>query len=295
MIVKPSWNIEGLGWPNREASRFVEAGGLRWHVQIMGEGPALLLLHGSGAATHSWRDILPILARDFTVIALDLPGHGFTQTPNGAGLSLPGMAKSVTALLDALNAHPVAAIGHSAGAAIALRLRLAGRIGERGVVSINGALQPFPGAAGHIFPALAKLLFLNPFAVQTFAWRASRPGAIARLLEGTGSKIDAAGLDFYSRLLRTTGHIAGALGMMAGWDLVPLVADLPDLKQPLTLVVAERDHAVPPRVADAVKAILPWATLVRIPRLGHLAHEEAPDRAVEIIRAALIEPLPPPE
>ena len=292
MTVKPSWTIEGLGWPNRDASRFVEAGGIRWHVQILGDGPAVLLLHGSGAATHSWRDIAPILARDFTVIALDLPGHGFTQTPGGDGLSLAGMAKAVGALLDALGARPVAAVGHSAGAAIALRLRLAGRIGDGGVVSLNGALQPFPGAAGHIFPALAKLMFLNPFAVQMFAWRAARPGAISRLIESTGSRIDAAGLDFYGRLLRTTGHIAGALGMMAGWDLAPLVAELPGLPPPLTLVAAERDNAVPPRVAQSIKALLPETALIRIPMLGHLAHEEAPDRVAEIIRSAILERLP---
>ena len=53
---KPEWKREGRDWPNREASRFVLASGLWWHVQVMGSGPVLLLLHGTGAATHSWRD-----------------------------------------------------------------------------------------------------------------------------------------------------------------------------------------------------------------------------------------------
>ena len=287
MTVKPSWEIEGRGWPNRDASQFVEAGGLRWHVQILGKGQTLLLLHGSGAATHSWRDLAPNLARDFTVIAPDLPGHGFTQTPTGEGLTLLGMTRSLEALLDVLDTRPVAAIGHSAGAAIAIQLRLAGRIGNGGVVSLNGALQPFPGAAGHIFPALAKLMFLNPFAIQMFAWRAARPGAISRLIESTGSRIDAVGLDFYGRLLRTTGHIAGALGMMAGWDLAPLVGQLPKFPPPLTLVAADRDHAVPPRVAKTVQTMIPDAALVRLATFGHLAHEEAPEVVSEVIRSAL--------
>ena len=46
------WSRDGGDWPNREASAFVEAAGIRWHVQRMGEGPPLLLLHGTGAATH---------------------------------------------------------------------------------------------------------------------------------------------------------------------------------------------------------------------------------------------------
>ena len=288
----PDWSIEGRDWPNRQASRFVLAGGLRWHVQVMGSGPPLLLLHGSGAATHSWRDLAPLLARDFTVVAPDLPGHGFTQAAAGDGASLPGMTRGVAALLSVLAMSPVAAVGHSAGAAIALRLRLDAKpdradLLARGVVSLNGALSPFPGAAGHVFPALAKLLFLNPFAIRLFAWRAARPGAVARLIESTGSRIDVAGLDFYQRLMRTTGHIEGALAMMSRWDLEPLRADLGRIDAPLTLVAAANDHAVPPHVAREAAALTPGASVIDVPKLGHLAHEEAPDRLARIIRDAL--------
>lgn len=285
---KPDWNREGVGWPNRETSRFVLAGGLRWHVQIMGAGPPILLLHGAGAATHSWRDLAPILARDFTIIAPDLPGHGFTQTPGGAGLSLPGMARSLNALLAALEVEPVGAVGHSAGAAIALRLHLDGRAMAGGVVSLNGALQPFGGGAGHIFSALAKALFVNPLAVRLFAWRAAQPGAVERLIESTGSRIDAAGLSQYARLMRTTGHVDGALGMMASWNLPPLLADLPRLSAPLTLLAAANDLAVPPKVAHDTLALAPAARLIDLPTLGHLAHEEDPDQVAGIVRRALL-------
>jgi magnesium chelatase accessory protein len=288
-VVKPEWDKEGRDWPNRGASRFVFAAGIKWHVQVMGSGPPLLLLHGAGAATHSWRDLAPLLARDFTVIAPDLPGHGFTETPGGDGLSLPGMARGLTDLLAKLQVRPDFAVGHSAGSAIAMRMALSGRF-DGGVVSLNGALQPFPGAAGHIFPAMAKLLFLNPAAQQLFAWRAARPGAVARLIESTGSKIDEAGLRYYRALLGTTGHIAGALGMMARWDLHALQADLPAFSRPLTLVAGERDHAVPSKIAEEIHALIPHSRLIRMAGLGHLAHEEVPDRTAEIVREAAGEP-----
>ncbi len=285
-MAKPDWNREGRDWPNRDASRFVLAGALRWHVQVMGSGPTMLLLHGAGAATHSWRDLAPILARDYTIVAPDLPGHGFTQTPASAGLSLQGMVRGLKALLAVLALKPDHIVGHSAGAAIAMRMRLDDPGIARGVVSLNGALQPFPGAAGHIFPAMAKLLFLNPLAIQAFAWRAARPGAVERLIESTGSRIDASGLSQYVHLLRTTGHIDGALGMMARWDLHLLQADLPRFAAPLTLVAAENDRAVPPKVARDTKALIPHANLMILPDLGHLAHEEAPERIADIIRQA---------
>jgi magnesium chelatase accessory protein len=286
MIVKPDWSREGRDWPNRDASRFVNAGGLRWHVQVMGSGPPILLLHGAGAATHSWRDLAPDLARDFTVVAPDLPGHGFTETPSPSGLSLEGMAGVLGQLLDRMEVRPTLAVGHSAGAAIALRMRLDRRMGPGGVVSVNGALRPFPGAAGHLFPALAKLLFLNPLAIQAFAWRARRPGAVAQLLQGTGSVVDAVGLKFYARLLGTTGHIAGALGMMANWDLAPLADRLPTLPPPVTLIAADNDRAVPPAVALAAQRLIPHSRLVTLAGLGHLAHEEAPHRIADIVRQA---------
>jgi magnesium chelatase accessory protein len=283
---KPDWDREGRDWPNRGASRFVRASGLTWHVQVMGEGPSLLMLHGSGAATHSWRDLAPLLARDFRVIAPDLPGHGFTETPSGDGLSLPGMARALGGLLDVLGLSPALVVGHSAGAAIALQMRLEGQLAEAAVVSINGALKPFPGSAGLIFPAMAKLLFLNPFAIQTFARRAGRPGAVSRLIERTGSKIDEAGLAHYASLLRTTGHVGGTLGMMANWDLQPLVARLSRYHGPLMLIAAENDRAVPVEVARGVKTMMPQAELLVIPGLGHLAHEEAPGRIADIVRRA---------
>ena len=84
----------------------------------------LLLLHGTGAATHSWRDLAPLLARDFTIVAPDLPGHGFTQAPESDRLSLPAMARAVAALLKQLALAPELIVGHSAGVAIALRMVL---------------------------------------------------------------------------------------------------------------------------------------------------------------------------
>jgi magnesium chelatase accessory protein len=286
LTVKPDWAREGRDWPNRDSSRFVFAAGFRWHVQVMGEGPPLLLLHGTGSATHSWRDLAPELAHRFTIIAPDLPGHGFTETPAGEGLSLPGMARSLAVLLEVLQVQPMVVVGHSAGAAVALRLILDGRLHPAAAVSLNGALRPFPGAAGQIFPAMARLLFLNPFAQQAFAWRASAPGAVRRLIESTGSRIDERGLESYRALLSTTGHVAGALGMMARWDLEPLQADLGRLAVPVTFVVGDGDLAVPPQVSQEAQARSPGGVLIRLPGLGHLAHEEAPVRAAQIVRDA---------
>lgn len=288
MRYKPIWNVEGHDWPNRTASTFVEADGLTWHVQILGQGPCLLLLHGTGAATHSWRDLAPLLSRHFTVIAPDLPGHGFTDLYAHRPLSMPRMAAAVSALLIRLGAKPDAVVGHSAGAAIAIRMALDETIAPRALVSLNGALMPFAGLGGVLFPALARLLFVNPLAATLMAWRASNPRTVANIIEQTGSRLDARGLDFYGRLWRTTRHVEAALSQMANWDLRPLLFDLPQLRIPLTLVAAENDHAVPPQVAREINLLQPSSSVVVLPGLGHLAHEETPTPLADIIIKACI-------
>ena len=188
------WSRDGADWPNREASKFVEAAGLRWHVQTMGEGTPLLLIHGTGAATHSWRGLMPILAQHFTVVAPDLPGHGFTKSPSAHRLSLPGMASDVSQLLRLLAVKPEIAVGHSAGAAILARMCVDGKIAPRLLASLNGAFLPFGGMANHLFSPLAKLLVMNPLVPRVFAWQASHAGAVERVIQNTGSSIDAQGI-----------------------------------------------------------------------------------------------------
>ena len=94
----------------------MHAAGLQWHVQVAGTGAPLLLVHGTGGATHSWRDVFPMLASTYTVIAPDLPGHGFTERPADDGvLTLTGMAAALRDLLHALGVAPRVIVGHSAG------------------------------------------------------------------------------------------------------------------------------------------------------------------------------------
>ena len=276
------WAKDGRDWPNHAASRFVEAAGMTWHVQQMGQGPVLLLLHGTGAATHSWRDVMPKLAAHYTVVAMDLPGHAFSQPPAKASLSLPGMAAAVASLLRTLNVSPVRAVGHSAGAAVLVRMAVERLIAPADIISFNGAFFPVTGVAGQFFSPLAKT-FANASLVQKLFARMADRKAVERLLRDTGSKIDAEGITLYQKLFSNEGHIAGTLGMMAAWDLHWVPQDLKNLGIPITLVFASGDRTIPPsRAAEAAK-LAPRSSLVEIRGLGHLAHEEDPTGAAAII------------
>lgn len=285
----PDWNTDGRNWPNRAASQFVEADGYHWHVQSMGPdhptAPVCVLIHGTGAATHSWRDLMPRLAQDFRVIAMDLPGHGFTRPNFKRRVTLPLMAGSIVALLDELDARPDLIVGHSAGAAIGMQMML-----DRGwkvpLVGLNPALMPFPGLAAKLFPQLAKVLFTNPLVSQIFARMARYPGAVERFLgKATGSTIDRAGLKQYEILMSRSGHCDGAIRMMASWRLEPLQARMQELTGPVLLVHAAGDTAIPRSAVKGAADLIPRCTFEELKGVGHLAHEERPEQVAQMIGA----------
>lgn len=292
------WERDGLDWPHRDASRFVDAGGVRWHVQQFDTAPTdhppqvALLLHGTGASSHSWCGLAPLLAQHATVLSLDLPGHGFTSMParGASGLTLPGMARALRELLARLHLAPTVIVGHSAGAAVAVRMCLDGLAAPGLVFSVNGALLPLAGLVGQMFSPVARLMAATPFVPRVFSWHANDPAVLQRLVDATGSALDPAGVALYGRLVRNPGHAAAALQMMARWDLQTLSHDLRRLRTPLHLLVGANDRTVAPRQAQRVQAMLgpeARAHVTTLPGLGHLAHEERPDLVAAAVLAAL--------
>jgi magnesium chelatase accessory protein len=282
------WAARQARWPNAGASRFVQARPHRWHVQDLGppDAPALLLLHGAGGATHSWRDLAPLLARDWRVIAPDLPGHGFTRLGAMQRSSLPLMAEDMATLLARIDVRPLALVGHSAGGALALQMARRMDPPPAAVVGLNPALDSFEGVAGWLFPVMARALALNPFVAPAFARMASHR-SVRALVDGTGSRLDDAGIALYRDCIADADHVEGTLKMMAQWRLDGLQAALPGIDLPVLFLVGAGDRAVPPETAARAAARLPNAEVERLAGLGHLAHEEAPGPVAARISAFL--------
>lgn len=317
-----SWNRDGADWPLRESSRFITEGHLRWHVQQLrpswvteresSAAPAnpgtgrtrLWLLHGTGASTHTWRDVAPILAQHHEVISVDLPGHAFTRGAVDEDLTLPGMAKALMRLHAALQDMPYAAaghdpvtrpaprprdcwIGHSAGAAVALQIMRMNPTIAPQVVSLNGALLPWGGPAANLFMPMARALATHPWSTRFFLWNARRPGTVDALLQDTGSVIDERGHRLYERLAHNEAHLRSVLRMMAQWELEPFARDLPLLQGRVTLISSALDRTVPPSVSERAARQISGARLVALPRWGHLGHEEAPAEWASLILQAM--------
>ena len=272
----------GPDWPHRDRSRYVRVLQKNVHYQLFGtDGPCILLLHGTGASTHSMRDLAPELANSARVLVLDLPGHGESDMPPASGLTIEGMAERVHELCEAIDFEPEIVVGHSAGAAVGLEMALGTDRMIKTVVGLNAALEPMQGYT--IFSPLAKMLFVNPFVPSLFASYARRPHVARRLIEQTGSELDARGLSYYQRLFADRDHVAGALGMMASWDLNALRRRMGMLRSELVLVNALDDRTVPARNAHAQAASVRSGRTITLPEGGHLVHETDPARIAHMI------------
>jgi magnesium chelatase accessory protein len=263
----------GADRPQSHHTQTVRRGRIRWRVQIMGSGPALLLLHGTGASSDSFRELLPLLASRFTVVAPDLPGHASTTVPPWFEPSLPGMAAALDELLLELRLNPTVAVGHSAGAALVAQMTLDGAIEPRLLVGLAAAMVPFHGLARAILPKTARMLAMVS---QVLPLRVRNRRSVERMLQSTGSSLDTRGIEMYARLSEQPGHVAGVLAMMANWDLDPLFAELPRLDVPFILVAGSRDYAVPLSQQRTLAARIRRARVVVVEGAGHVLHEEQP-------------------
>lgn len=271
-------------WPFRSKARRVNARPHDWCViDLPGptpDAPVILCLHGAGGAGHSFRALAPLLQARFRVLIPDLPGQGFTRA-GARRFGLDTMAEDLVTLCQTMRVTPAVALGHSAGAAIALRL--AEMMPLKAVVGINAALGTFDGAAGVMFPLLARILAVTPFIPHVVARLWGNPQTVAKLLTSTGSPLDAEGQAQYLTLVRDAAHVDGTLGMMAQWRLEELMSRLPQLATPTLLIASDKDNAVPARVSREAAQHMPAVTYAEIAGYGHLVHEEAADEVAAIL------------
>jgi len=282
-------------WPLREHSRVLRVGALDWHVQLAGQGPTVLLLHGTGGSTHSWAGLVPLLSPHVTVLVPDLPGHAFTQGAALNTLTLPRMADALRELLAALHLPaPALVAGHSAGAAVALRLALdlqaASPHPPPRVLGFAPSLVAPPEAyTRYVAPLINPLATSSPVA-RLMARVAAPSGLIDRLLASTGSTLTPAQRALYKRLFADHGHVRGSVGFMAAADLTRLNTECARLASHVAFVLGAGDRWIPEKLLrPVITRYMPQADVQAWPG-GHLVHEEDPARAAARLLALLAEP-----
>lgn len=258
--------------------------GVGVHFIDRGEGLPLVLLHGFGGSTYSFRHQLGPLAERFRVFALDLPGFGLSDRPSEADLSLTAQAARVRELLDRLDIARATILGHSMGGTIAMRL--AATHPER-VERLILAGSPAPDQLPRIrLPWLLRACLPLPYALW---W--TRPDSLRRALRRIvydASSITDEIVTAYTYPVRLRGTAASLFKMAADIQRDTPI-DPSGIAIRSLLLWGEADTAVPLATAHRLHATMPDARLEVIPRAGHLVLEEQPELCNERIMRFLNE------
>jgi len=267
--------------------RDVDAGGLRLHYLMCGEGEPLVLLHGRGNAAALFAPILRQLAERRRVLALDMPGWGLSDKPPFTGHTpedaLRYWMDGVLAFLDSQGLAQTDILGHSLGGMTALGIALdhPERIGRLALVD--------PAGLGRRIQLDVRLYFaLGPEKLhrrfgKRFTRFVMRQGqAMAELVE----------FEFAHALLTQEAVItSGARAFSRIVDLggvhLDFVDRLSELEMPVLMLWGDRDQVIPYENGLAAMRLLRDGTLVALSRCGHSPYAERPDDFASVLLAWL--------
>jgi len=275
-------------------AKFVTLSGLQVHVQTAeytGDcactPPVIVLLHGFGASTFSWREVLRPLTQVGDVIAYDRPGFGFTERPTEWKGDNPYGTSGNLALLDALldelaDDRKVIMIGHSAGGQLAAEYaRLNPQKVDR-LVLVAPAVFTSGGLPSWLAPVLAipQIDRLGPLAVASIA---SSGEDLLRQSFFDQSVLTDAVYEGYRRPLTVQGWEEGLWRVTTAPRDNDLLANLASIEQPTLLITGDTDTVVPTADTERLATELSSVSLVVIPRSGHLSQEETPEQFVSAV------------
>ncbi|MBJ7518297.1 MAG: alpha/beta fold hydrolase [Solirubrobacteraceae bacterium] len=261
-----------------------------------GQGPVLLLIHGMAGSLENWREVIEPLARNHTVIAPDLPGHGGSGGGRG-DYSLGAHAASLRDLLVTLGHDRVTVVGHSLGGGIAMQFAYQfPETIERLVLVSSGGLGPevnpvlraaaLPGADLFIAATASAGRSVGSTLGRGLSAIGLRPTAdVAEVARGYASLADPDRRAAFLATLRGVVDVGGQVVNAA--DRLYLAADIPVL-----IMWGDHDPIIPVHHAEHAHDAMPGSRLVIFEDVGHLPQLEAPLRFVGALDAFLEETEP---
>ncbi|MBI4468552.1 MAG: alpha/beta hydrolase [Acidobacteria bacterium] len=268
--------------PHQAHSRFATIDGVRMHYQEKGEGPKLVLLHGFGSSTFTWKDVLDPLSTRFSVIAVDLMGFGFSEKPD-TDYTVHRQAELVMKLLDQLNVERAMLCGNSMGGAVAIACAAADPDRVSSLVLLNSVAYADLDARSF----LPSRRLLMPVAGESIAALVALDDRF--VAEGLKvclydpQKVTRDRVEAYGRPFRTRHGQRAVLQTLRNWDLSRIEAAIPSLKQPVLLIWGADDRLVPLPSGARLHRDLPGSKWVVLSHCGHLPQEEYPARVAEEI------------
>ena len=257
--------------------RFIEVNGLQLRYRTWGEPgpgkPNLVLIHGFGNSLQSFRLLAPLLAEDYYVVAMDLPGFGLSAKPVDYEYFNANQGRTIGAFIRALNLRDVVIGGHSLGGALAVHV--AAKEPE-----ISGMLLINPGIINTGVPAITQYL---PFPFQRLsAKQFGDRNFREQFLKLSFVRPEVVTDEVMDNLMLATqseGYLAGSTAMMSYYEAATEEYMLPDIDVPTIILWGAQDRNKSPEELARLRAGLSNHRVIEVADSGHYVHEEGAEES----------------
>jgi pimeloyl-ACP methyl ester carboxylesterase len=261
--------------------RFLKIGDQLVHIEQAGRGEPVILLHGFGASTYSWRNVMPALAAAFHVIAIDLNGFGYTQRPRSfESYTREGQAGLVLRVMDALGFGSAHVVGHSYGGGLSLFIASRYPQRVRSLVLVDSSAPTYAddrrSRAASVKPLLG--LYLRSFVL--------RPNTVRRALLHSfhdDSLVTPELVREYYERLRVEGVVDAYHGLTAPARTASEPVELEKIRMPALVVWGAEDLLITAEAGRRAAARMPSSEFVLMEGVGHVPMEEKPEELVRIV------------
>jgi pimeloyl-ACP methyl ester carboxylesterase len=271
----------------REHQRWVTVAGTRLNTIDMGEGSAIVFVHGLSGCWPNWLEQLPVFARDHRVIAMDLPGFGHSPMPHER-ITISAYARILDGLLENFGVSAATVVGNSMGGFVATELAIAypQRVERLVLVSAAGISTYRHRDVERIQPFLRRVA---PIVAVYTGWTAAQSDWMARrrglrnltlgLVTRHPGRLPAA---LAAEQLRGAGKPGFMQALQANIDY-PISERLPEIACPTLIVWGADDKVIPVTDASVFEELIPNSRKVVFEDTGHVAMIERPASFNELL------------
>ena len=254
---------------------FIAVDGLELRYRTYGEPaedkPNMVLLHGMANTIQSFRFVAPLLADDYYVVAVDIPGFGLSSKPDDFDYRAPNQARVIGEFIRELGLEKTIVGGHSMGGAIAMRVAI-------NEPEVNGLVVMNPGIITTGVPEFTRYL---PFPFQRlsakqFGNRDFRENFLKVSYVDPGIVTNEV-MDSLQLAVRSEGYLTGTTTMMGQYEEATEGQMMDQVDVPVAIVWGEQDRNKTPEELAQLRAGFRNNIVIRAPDAGHYVHEESPE------------------